>query len=259
MTGEAPRGGVSSRHRHPTPVHGFVLEGSWRYLEHDRVAEAGAYVFEPPGEEHTLTVDEGEMRTFFYVDGPVLYVDDDDNATYVEDNPAPIRQCRKHCEQVGLGAGFVDRPIRWRGTARFASMLTPPPGSGVPRSPPPVPGCRPISATSPALLRAQRGAMPCPSPRAAMLGGDGAASPSFHDGPPGNRPAMRVKRAYSKAQDQAVIPIPRWLELVKTSRPERAGPDFHAHAIDKPVRLRIRRSGDMESPGLQATGNKPLT
>jgi len=25
--------GVVSRHRHPAPVHGFVLEGRWRYLE----------------------------------------------------------------------------------------------------------------------------------------------------------------------------------------------------------------------------------
>ena len=48
------KAGVLSRHRHPAPVHGFVLKGSWRYLEHDWVANAGDYVFEPPGETHTL-------------------------------------------------------------------------------------------------------------------------------------------------------------------------------------------------------------
>ncbi len=106
------RGGVLGRHRHPTPVHGFVLEGRWRYLEHAWVAEAGSYVFEPPGEEHTLTVDEGEMRTFFYVDGPVLYVDDDDRVIHVEDNLGLVRQCRQHFEKVGLGADFVDQLIR---------------------------------------------------------------------------------------------------------------------------------------------------
>ena len=42
-------GGVLSRHRHPGPVHGWVLKGRWRYLEHDWVAEEGSYVFEPPG------------------------------------------------------------------------------------------------------------------------------------------------------------------------------------------------------------------
>ncbi|MDO8942492.1 MAG: cupin domain-containing protein, partial [Desulfobacterales bacterium] len=32
------KSGVLSRHRHPNPVHGFVLKGRWRYLEHDWVA-----------------------------------------------------------------------------------------------------------------------------------------------------------------------------------------------------------------------------
>ncbi|MEM7567738.1 MAG: 2,4'-dihydroxyacetophenone dioxygenase family protein, partial [Pseudomonadota bacterium] len=50
------KSGVLSRHRHPQPVHGFVLKGRWHYLEHDWVAEEGSYVFEPPGETHTLVV-----------------------------------------------------------------------------------------------------------------------------------------------------------------------------------------------------------
>ena len=29
------KSGVLSRHRHPQAVHGFVLKGRWRYLEHD--------------------------------------------------------------------------------------------------------------------------------------------------------------------------------------------------------------------------------
>ena len=72
------RGGVLGRHRHPSPVHGFVLKGRWRYLEHSWVADEGSYVFETPGEVHTLTVDDDdEMQTFFYVGGPTLYVDDE--------------------------------------------------------------------------------------------------------------------------------------------------------------------------------------
>ena len=66
--------GILSRHRHPQAVHGFVLKGRWRYLEHDWVASEGSYVFEPPGEIHTLVVDEGsggatEMITFFNIAG----------------------------------------------------------------------------------------------------------------------------------------------------------------------------------------------
>ena len=50
------KSGVLSRHRHPAPVHGFVLRGRWHYLEHDWIAREGGYVFEPPGETHTLVV-----------------------------------------------------------------------------------------------------------------------------------------------------------------------------------------------------------
>src|SRR3546814_17069040 len=50
------KSGVLSRHRHPQAVHGFVLKGRWRYLEHDWEATEGSYVFEPPGETHTLYV-----------------------------------------------------------------------------------------------------------------------------------------------------------------------------------------------------------
>ena len=65
------KSGVLSRHRHPNPVHGFVLKGRWHYLEHDWIAEEGSYVFEPPGETHTLVVpdDVDEMITYFQVNG----------------------------------------------------------------------------------------------------------------------------------------------------------------------------------------------
>jgi hypothetical protein len=35
------KSGVLSRHRHPQPVHGYVIRGRWRYLEHDWVADRG--------------------------------------------------------------------------------------------------------------------------------------------------------------------------------------------------------------------------
>ena len=48
--------GLLSRHRHPGPVHGHVLKGRWKYLEHDWEASPGSYGLEPPGETHTLGV-----------------------------------------------------------------------------------------------------------------------------------------------------------------------------------------------------------
>ncbi len=50
------KSGILSRHRHPMLVVGYVIKGRWRYLEHDWIAEEGSFVYEPPGEVHTLTV-----------------------------------------------------------------------------------------------------------------------------------------------------------------------------------------------------------
>ena len=108
------RAGILSRHRHPAPVHGYVLKGSWRYLEHDWVAREGDYVFEPPGETHTLTVDEDvpEMITFFNISGCMYYVDELGRNTGFEDVFTKIDMCRAHYIQVGLGREFVDQFVR---------------------------------------------------------------------------------------------------------------------------------------------------
>lgn len=108
------KAGVLSRHLHPAPVHGFVLKGSWYYREHDWVARAGDYVFEPPGETHTLVVpdDVEEMITFFNISGCMYYVDEEGKHTGFEDVFAKIDMCRRHYEEVGLGADYVDQFIR---------------------------------------------------------------------------------------------------------------------------------------------------
>ena len=106
--------GVLSRHRHPAPVHGYVIKGSWRYLEHDWIAREGMYVFEPPGEVHTLVVDDDveEMITLFHVCGALVYYDEQDRATGHDDVHTKIEMCRRHFEQVGLGADYVREFIR---------------------------------------------------------------------------------------------------------------------------------------------------
>jgi 2,4'-dihydroxyacetophenone dioxygenase len=108
------RSGVLSRHRHPNAVHGLVLKGRWRYLEHDWIAEEGSYVFEPPGETHTLVVPDGveEMITYFQVNGVMYYVDPWGKHVGFEDVFTKIDMCRKHFADVGLGADFADQFIR---------------------------------------------------------------------------------------------------------------------------------------------------
>jgi len=108
------KSGVLSRHRHPAPVHGYVIKGSWRYLEHDWIAREGMYVFEPPGEVHTLVCDEGvdEMITLFHVCGALIYFDEDHQACGYDDVHTKIELCRNHFTQVGLGSDFVRQFIR---------------------------------------------------------------------------------------------------------------------------------------------------
>ena len=108
------KSGVLSRHRHPQPVHGFVLKGRWHYLEHDWMAEAGSYVFEPPGETHTLVVPEGceEMITLFQVNGVMCYVDPWGAVLGYEDVFTKIDMCRRHFAASGLGEDYVERFLR---------------------------------------------------------------------------------------------------------------------------------------------------
>ena len=110
------KSGVLSRHIHPSWVTGYVIKGAWRYLEHDWVAREGAFVYEPPGEIHTLVVDDAadapEMITHFNIHGAMNYLDEHGNTTGYEDVFSKIELCRKHYTAVGLGANYVDQFVR---------------------------------------------------------------------------------------------------------------------------------------------------
>lgn len=108
------RSGIVSRHRHPSAVFGYVLSGQWKYDEHDWVAAAGSFVYEPPGEIHTLRVpeDTGEMITLFNITGAMIYLDADGRQTGYEDTFTKIQMCRAHYTANGLGADYVNQFIR---------------------------------------------------------------------------------------------------------------------------------------------------
>jgi len=108
------KSGILSRHRHPAPVHAFVLKGSWHYLEHDWTATEGSYVYETPGETHTLVVepDVPEMITLFQVNGAMIYVDPDGAVLGYEDVFTKIDLCRRHYTAIGLGESYVDQFLR---------------------------------------------------------------------------------------------------------------------------------------------------
>lgn len=103
-----------ARHYHTATVHGFTLKGSWRYPEHDWVAREGTYIFEPPGEAHTLVVDEGgeEMITFFVTQGSLIFTDAEGRQTGYEDVFTRLAQARAHFEAAGLDQAELDAMIR---------------------------------------------------------------------------------------------------------------------------------------------------
>lgn len=84
-------------------VQAYVLQGSWRYLEHDWVAIPGTYVFEPAGGCHTLEVlGDEEMVTFFMVNGVIQYLDDEGRVVQQDDIRSRQKLYVDYCQAHGL-------------------------------------------------------------------------------------------------------------------------------------------------------------
>jgi quercetin dioxygenase-like cupin family protein len=95
--------GRMNRHRHVGAVEAWVIQGRWRYLEHGWVAEPGSFVFEPPGDVHTLMVEPGEeMLTLFHIEGPMEYLDDRDEVIAVETAQTKLDKCERFCREHGV-------------------------------------------------------------------------------------------------------------------------------------------------------------
>lgn len=80
--------------------------------EHSWRASPGTYVFEPPGETHTLLVDEEEMVAMFHVVGSLLYLDEDDNIVGFDDVFTKLEKAKAWYTECGLGADFVMQFVR---------------------------------------------------------------------------------------------------------------------------------------------------
>ena len=108
-------GGILGTHRHSSPVHAVTFKGSWGYKEHGWHAKPGTYVFEPPGETHTLIVDEDceEMVALFHVTGSLLYVSEETgDITGFDDVFSKLEKARDWYEECGLGREYADRLVR---------------------------------------------------------------------------------------------------------------------------------------------------
>jgi 2,4'-dihydroxyacetophenone dioxygenase len=100
-------GAEYTRHRHGGPVVGFVLEGSWRYLERDWVATKGTVVFEPPGDIHTLVAGPEGMTTLFVIGGSIEHFDANGNEIGRDDVETVAAQDLQYCADQGIDAPDV--------------------------------------------------------------------------------------------------------------------------------------------------------
>lgn len=110
----AKEAGLVNRHYHPHEVFAYTISGKWAYLEHNWVATAGDFIYESPGEGHTLVAYEADepMRTFFIVTGPLIWLDEAGEPTGHFDVFDYIEMCRNHYEKVGLGGDTIDKLFR---------------------------------------------------------------------------------------------------------------------------------------------------
>jgi len=110
----ATSAGLVNRHYHPHEVFAYTISGKWGYLEHDWTATAGDFIYESPGEGHTLVAYESDepMKTFFVVKGPLIWLDENGESEGYFDVHDYIKMAREHYDKVGIGADYVDSLIR---------------------------------------------------------------------------------------------------------------------------------------------------
>jgi 2,4'-dihydroxyacetophenone dioxygenase len=97
-------GGVVSRHRHTGgQVMAYCLQGQWHYAERSWVATPGTFVYEPPGDIHTLIIDgDTDMITLFILEGSVQYLDDHDDIIYQDDVFRKLKLYTDYCREHGI-------------------------------------------------------------------------------------------------------------------------------------------------------------
>lgn len=110
----AKSAGLVNRHYHPHEVFAYTISGKWGYLEHDWVATAGDFVYETPGEGHTLVAYESDepMKVHFKVTGPLIWLDENGEPNGYFDVHNYIELCKNHYEKVGIGAQYIQKLFR---------------------------------------------------------------------------------------------------------------------------------------------------
>ena len=104
-------------HYHVGSVHGFTISGHWGYLEYDWTAVPGSFIYEPPGEAHSLVIRDDSPEPaliFFMIQGGLIYLDKPQDGTFAayEDAFSALELCRAHYREAGIDEKELDALVR---------------------------------------------------------------------------------------------------------------------------------------------------
>ncbi|MCJ8010796.1 2,4'-dihydroxyacetophenone dioxygenase family protein [Paenibacillus sp. KQZ6P-2] len=92
-----------NRHRHTGgSVIGYNLQGKWRYEGRNWVARPGSFIFEPPGDIHTLITEDEEVITLFILGGSLQYFDEENQIIGQDDIYTVLKKYKDYCEEHGI-------------------------------------------------------------------------------------------------------------------------------------------------------------
>ena len=94
---------VIGTHKHRGTVVMMCLEGSARYLEYGWVATPGSFIYETPGEAHTLVTDHPEgTKLFGWMQGANEFYDENGDFVMTADVWWFMNHYETHCRENGL-------------------------------------------------------------------------------------------------------------------------------------------------------------
>lgn len=94
---------VLARHRHTGgSVVGYNIQGQWRYEGRNWIAKPGSFIFEPPGDIHTLITEDEEVITLFILGGCLQYFDEDNQIIGQDDIYTVMKKYKDYCNEMGV-------------------------------------------------------------------------------------------------------------------------------------------------------------
>lgn len=94
---------VLTRHRHTGgSVIGYNIQGQWTYEGRNWTAKPGTFIFEPPGDIHTLMTGNEEVITLFILGGSLQYFDGNNNVIGQDDVYSVLNKYKDYCSEKGI-------------------------------------------------------------------------------------------------------------------------------------------------------------